>query len=278
MLRLGAYLRLIRPANLALMAVGVLLGGTLAAEGQLAYSENVRALLTASIAAVLVGAGGNSINDVFDHRIDAINRPDRPLPSGTVSVGAARGLWVVTTVLGIIIAASVSLAHFAVAVLAALLLYVYSARLKRQPFAGNALISFVVALSIIFGALAIGRPAAAYVAAGFAFLMTFARELVKDIDDQDGDRRHGARTAPIVFGTSTTRLVAAAVIILTVLLTPIPFLVMEYGPLFLFIVLFADLMLLRVVWLLPRSPQNGRAASTWLKTAMVVGLAALFAA
>src|SRR5690606_34178309 len=272
MLHLGAYLGLIRPLNLLITAAGVILGGVLALESVVPGSEPIDRLLGAALAAMLVAAGGNSINDVFDLRIDAINRPDRPLPSGRLSIGAARGVWAICTLAGIFTAAMVSPLHLGVAATAAALLYVYSAHLKPRPYSGNAVIASLVALAILFGGWAVGSSVSAYVAAGFAFLTTFARELIKDMDDVEGDREEGARTAPIVFGVAHTRLVATAVLVLTILLTPIPFLTMDYGPLFLFLVLFVDLILLRVVWLLPNAPRTGRSASSWMKTAMVGGI------
>ena len=276
--RAAAYLRLLRPVNLLITAVGVYLGGALALHDILPDERFVYELAAACVSAVLIAAGGNCINDLLDAAIDAVNRPDRPLPSGRVSPAAARGIWAGTTLVGLLVSAFVSLAHLGMAIIAAALLFAYSARFKGAPFAGNLIISFLVALAIVYGGWAVGSPAEAYIAASFAFLTTFSRELVKDVQDLPGDRAAGTRTAPIVYGVHTVRAVAAAALIITVLLTPIPFLAMDYGQLFLLLVLVADLMLLRVIWLLPHSPAEAGDASAWLKVAMVAGIAALFAA
>lgn len=278
MRRAAAYVRLVRPVNLLITASGVLLGGALSMGDRLPAVPFVDDLALACASAVLIAAGGNCINDVFDFRIDAVNRPERPLPSGAVRPRTANVLWLAMTAAGVAVAAFVSAAHLIIALIAAVLLYSYSAHLKRTPFAGNVTVAFVVGLAVIYGGWAVGSPAPAYVAAGFAFLTTFARELIKDVEDVAGDREIGARTAPIVYGLQTVRRAAASILILTVLLTPIPFLAMDYGRLFLFLVLLADLILLRVIWLLPHAPHEARDASAWLKTAMVAGLAALFAA
>lgn len=278
MRRAAAFFRLVRPVNLLITVAGVLLGGALSMGSRLPDVPFVDELAFACASAVLIAAGGNCINDVFDFRIDAVNRPERPLPSKAVQPRAAHGLWLAMTAAGVAVAAFVSAAHLIIALIAAALLYSYSAHLKRIPFAGNVTVAFVVGLAVIYGGWAVGSPAPAYVAAGFAFLTTFARELIKDVEDVAGDRAVGARTAPIVFGLQTVRRAAASVLILTVLLTPIPFLAMDYGRLFLFLVLLTDLILLRVIWLLPHAPHEARDASAWLKTAMVAGLAALFAA
>lgn len=278
MRRAAAYFRLVRPVNLLITAAGVLLGGALSMGDRLTEVPFVDELAFACASAVLIAAGGNCINDVFDVRIDAVNRPARPLPSGDVQPRAAHGLWLALTAAGVAIAAFISAVHLLISLIAAVLLYAYSAHLKRMPFAGNVTVAIVVGLVVIYGGWAVGSPAPAYVAAAFAFLTTIARELIKDVEDVAGDRAVGARTAPIVYGLRTVRRAAASVLILTVLLTPIPFLTMDYGRLFLFLVLLADLILLRVIWLLPHTPHEARDASAWLKTAMVAGLVALFAA
>ena len=276
--RAAAYLRLVRPVNLLITAAGVYLGGALAFSEAVPDAPFLGALVASCVSAMLIAAGGNCINDVFDIEIDAMNRPDRPLPSGLVSPAAARGIWAGSTLGGLLLGAFVSLAHLAMAAVAAALLFAYSARIKRAPFAGNGIIALLVGLAVVYGGWTSSSPAPAYIAAGFAFLTTFSRELVKDVQDLPGDRSAGARTAPIVYGVDTSRAVAASALIITVLLTPIPFLALDYGQLFLFLVLVADLMLLRVIWLLPDSPREASDASAWLKGAMVAGIAALFAA
>lgn len=276
--RAAAYLRLVRPTNLLITAAGVLLGGALSMDQSLLEAGLVPDLFTAAVSAVLIAAGGNCLNDVLDYRTDAVNRPNRPLPSGAVSPAVAWGIWLASTIAGVALAVFISSVHLLMALLASGVLYAYSTRLKQLPFVGNLAVGFVVALAVVYGGWAVGSPVPAYTAAGFALLTTIARELIKDVEDAEGDRVAGARTAPIVFGLPAVRRTAASVLILTVLLTPFPFLLMEYGRLFLFLVLIADLMLLRVVWLLPRTPPEAREASAWLKAAMVMGIVALFAA
>ena len=207
-----------------------------------------------------------------------MNRPERPIPSGRISLDVARTVAIASTAFGLVLAAMVSLVHFTLALAAATLLFAYSRSLKSRPFVGNAVVATVVGLVIVYGGWAAGSPAATLVGAGFAFLTTFAREIVKDIEDLEGDRSVGARTAPVAYGVAPSRLVAAGILALTVILTPLPFLLMDYSPLFLLFMLAADMMLLRSIWILPVEPREAHRASAWLKGAMVVGIAALFAA
>lgn len=273
-----AYIRLIRPLNLVITLAGVALGGVLAADISILIPNPDSTLLLAAAAAVLIAAGGNAVNDLFDEEIDRVNRPDRPLPSGRVSRMGVRAVCLSTTSVGVVLSALVSTPHLLIAVASALILYLYSRRLKSTAFAGNAVVALLVALVIIFGGWAVGPPGATLVGAGFAFLTTFARECIKDIEDLHGDLIGGAYTAAGIFGIEAVRRGAAAALIATVLLTPLPFLLLQYSPLYLLIVLLADVLLLRAVWLLPRQPSEAGLASAWLKGAMAAGMAALFMA
>ncbi|MEX1054902.1 MAG: geranylgeranylglycerol-phosphate geranylgeranyltransferase [Rhodothermales bacterium] len=273
---LVALIRLLRPLNLLITVVGVLLGAALSSAP--AFIVDLGAVVLAAASALAIAAGGNALNDVYDADIDFVNRPSRPIPSGLVSSETARIIWITATLFGVGAAAFVSSIHLTLAFLATVLLFTYSRYLKRMPFVGNLAIAAVVALAIVYGGWAVGSPVPSLVGAAFAALTTFAREIVKDIEDLEGDARAGARTAPVAFGVGVPRVAASATLILTVVLTPLPFLLMDYSPLFLFLMLTADAFLLRALWLMPSTPDEAAPASAWLKGAMLAGIAALFAA
>lgn len=273
----SALVRLVRPFNFVLFLAGVGVGGLLAAEGTaLREGEGLR-LLVAAASAALLGGAANALNDVFDLEIDRVNRPERPLSSGRVSVGAAKGVWAAGTLAGVVAGALLSALHGVLAVAATVLLFVYNARLKRVPLAGNVLVGVVVALALVYGAAAVGAPEAAFVGAAFAFLTTLAREVVKDVEDLAGDAAAGARTLPIAFGKAVAERSAAAVVALTIALTPVPFLWLGYSSVYLLVVLAADVLMLRVLWLLQAGEAPGaiHRAGSLLKWAMVTGMLAL---
>ena len=275
---LFAYFRLIRPLNLAITLIGVALGGVLAAGFSVLAPNPDDELMLAALAAVLIAAGGNAINDLYDEEIDRLNRPYRPLPSGRVSRAGVRIVWLSFTAIGVGLSTLISVPHLLMAVVAAVILYFYSSMLKATAFVGNFAVSILVALALVFGGWAVDAPGATLVGAAFAFLTTFARECVKDIEDLHGDTRGGVRTAAGTYGVAATRRGAAAALLTTILLTPVPFLLLQYSPLYLLLVLVADVLLLRAIWLLPRQPEEAGVASAWLKGAMAAGMAALFAA
>lgn len=274
--RAREYIRLARPANLAILLMAVPLGGLLAAGPAVVLVEKVLLLMTAAVSAGLVAAGGNAINDFHDVEIDRINAPRRPLPSGAVMPAGARIMWAATSAAGILLGLAVSFLHAALAAGCVLLLYAYSVSLKRTPLAGNAIISAVTATALLYGALVHTLSPPVLAGVFFAFTTTLAREIVKDVQDVEGDAQAGARTLPIVLGERIAMILAGALLLATVLATPIPFLYLDYGGIYLLGILVTNGVLLRAVWLLVDQPSGfARRCSGIIKWGMVTGIFAL---
>lgn len=279
--RIAALGRLVRPANVAMFFAGVALGGLLVAGTDAFGGAEGRALALATLSAALIGAGANAINDVFDVAIDRVNRPSRPLPSGELSVGAARSVWAACSALGIGLGAFVSWAHLAIAVVSVALLYGYSAWLKRVPLVGNLAVALVLGLAILYGGLAVGPGGGAlWLGAAFAFGSTLAREIAKDLEDMAGDAAGGARTLPIVLGEGAAVWIAAAAAGATLAALPLgP--AAGLGADFLALALPAAGLLLAATWALlgdaPMTEAAGR-SSALFKGAMVAGIVGLAAA
>lgn len=283
----SGFLRLVRLGNVAMMALGAVIGGLLAA-GAAAFGPGALApLALAALAAMAIGAGANAINDVFDLPIDRVNRPHRPLPAAVITEREARLAWAVLSMLGIALAALVSWLHVAIAVASVGLLYVYSARLKRQPGTGNLAVAVVIGLALPFGGLAVltapTLPGPLLAGALFAALTTLAREVIKDIEDAPGDALDGARTLPVVIGTRAACLVAAALTLASVAALPLA-LAAGLPPVFLPLAIPAAGLLLLATWAILSAPAGdaplalrAARASGAMKAAMLAGLLALAA-
>lgn len=269
-----AYLRLVRPLNLVILMAGVVLGAVLVAGPGALRGASGLAVWIAALSAACVGAGGNAFNDLADVGIDRVNRPDRPLAAGRIAPGAARGLWLFLSAAGVGLAALVSAWHVGVALAVAVVLWLYSVRFKKLPLVGNVVVAGLIALAIVYGGRAVGTGSSALVGAAFAFLTTLAREIVKDVEDEKGDRLGGARTLPLAVGTRQAVRVAQGVVALTLVLTPLPSLVLGYEPIYLLAVLGAGAFLLAALVHLD-APDALRPASRALKSAMVLGIVAL---
>lgn len=237
-------------------------------------------VVVACLSGALVAAGANVINDYFDVEIDRRNKPYRPLPAGRLTRRAAKVQALTLLALGSALGAALGLLPLVVATLTALLLYVYSWRLKRTVLWGNLAVSLATALAFFYGGLAVGRPWAASIPAGFAFLFHLGREIIKDVEDMHGDRLEGAVTLPIRHGLRTALAVATAVYVLVVAVTPLPYFGGVYGLAYLIVVVLGvDTVVAYVLvamWRRPEPPVLHR-LSELLKADMFVGLVAIYA-
>jgi 4-hydroxybenzoate polyprenyltransferase len=104
--------------------------------------------------------------------------------------------------LGYFISPRIGLLNF----FAAFLLWLYSNRLKREPFIGNLSVAFLTGLSVYLVAFFYQKSELLVLTyAIFAFFLNLIREIIKDIEDRPGDRKHGCRTLPIVIGFRKTK-------------------------------------------------------------------------
>jgi geranylgeranylglycerol-phosphate geranylgeranyltransferase len=280
MSRLAALVRLVRPLNVVMFFAGVALGGLLAA-GPAAFTGGAfAALAVAMLSAACIGAAANAINDVFDLEIDRVNRPGRPLPSGAVTVGTARTVWAAGSALGVGLGALLSAVHLGLALFSVLLLYGYSAHLKRTPLVGNLAVALVLALALVYGGLAVAAMGGVLLlGAGFAAGTTLAREVAKDIEDAVGDAAEGARTLPLVAGPNVALGVAVGAVGATLAAFPLA-LVVGLGADFFALALPAAGLLIAAAWMLLRASgealeRDAGRASTLLKVAMIAGILAL---
>lgn len=196
------------------------------------------AILVAATASI--AAGGYIINDYFDIRTDIANKRE-VIIGNSISRNRAILWHSVLNILGV--SAGFYVSHKAgyfgfgiIFLLVSGLLYFYSASYKRQFLIGNLIVALLTALvPIITGFFewsAIYSYCSAYAVtipnfdflfywvgcfALFAFMTNFTREIVKDIEDYDGDIAFGRNTMPIVLGIKCTKFVVAALLFITVL-------------------------------------------------------------
>lgn len=270
-------LRLVRAPNLLIAAAGVFAGGWIALRAVAVPKE----LLFAAISALAIGAVGNAWNDIRDIAADRVNRPEtRPLAAGQVTRGAADFVVFAGVLLAIAFAGLVSGRQVLAASVALAVMFVYSPLLKPMPLVGNVAVALVAGSPPFYGALAVwggagGAPAAGVVPWILAAWLHFVREIVKDVEDESGDRAIGRRTLPIVVGRRPALVVAAGAGLLFVpgsLLLPLR---AGYGGAYFLIALLAQMaVLIAATWMLLGRVQS---VSALLKGAMVIGLAALVA-
>ncbi|MFA9221751.1 MAG: UbiA family prenyltransferase, partial [Sediminibacterium sp.] len=166
---------------------------------------------------VLITAGGNFINDYFDVRVDRINKPDAVYVETKVKRRVVILAHIVATTLGVLISFFVgksmhSYLPFIAAIGISIALGLYTPFFKKRVLSGNLLVSLCIGVIPIWSVwpqlsnLHIAFWTAVF--AGFAFTLNFSREIVKDIEDAEGDAAENYKTLPVVMGTQTARIYA----------------------------------------------------------------------
>jgi geranylgeranylglycerol-phosphate geranylgeranyltransferase len=225
------YLKLARPANIGLVAFVVLITSALAGD----YPPVWRVVL-AVIAVVFITAGGNALNDICDIEIDRINKPKRPLPAGLISVAGARRFMIAMFVLGNLASLFLGFWPFVISLLLVTpLLYWYAKHLRNVALAGNIVVAFLSSMTFIYAAVAFGDIRVGYVPAVYCFMISLIREIVKDLEDLDGDGANESNTLPVSIGENATRVVAGIMILLFLPFIPLPYVAGIYGKWFFFI-------------------------------------------
>lgn len=176
------------------------------------------------LAALLVAAGGYIINDYYDVKIDAINRPDRLVIGRVVQRRVAMLAHLLLSSVGVLLAGALHPVLGLVTLGTALLLWGYSARFKRVALVGNLSIATLTAALVLLPELQLqlerhDSHSVVWPYALAAFLLTVVREIVKDVEDMRGDAQHGCRTLPLVWGVARTKWVAGFFLACLALLT-----------------------------------------------------------
>jgi 4-hydroxybenzoate polyprenyltransferase len=170
-------------------------------------------LFLLSLSTVCIAAAGYIINDYFDIKIDIVNKPDRVIIGRFLRRRVAMGAHQALNVVGVAIGLYLSKWVFLLDVVSVTLLWFYSANLKRQPFIGNFVVSFLTAMSLVVLAVYYQQQVdLLLIYALFSFCISLVREIIKDMEDVRGDARFGCRTLPIVWGIRRTKQFLYAII------------------------------------------------------------------
>ncbi|MDZ7687296.1 MAG: geranylgeranylglycerol-phosphate geranylgeranyltransferase [Halobacteriales archaeon] len=261
-----AVVEVIRPGNAVVGGVAALVGGYLG--GTIGFAAGVAATAT-----VLGTGAGNAVNDYYDAEIDAVNRPERPIPSGRLSRrGAVLLAAVFFTVAVAVTVAFLPPLAVGIGVFNLVLLVGYSSHLKRTPLVGNVAVAYLTGSAFLFGGAAVEGVEFTLVLFALAALANLGREIVKDVEDMEGDAKEGARTLPVVWGERRALAVASAVVVGGVVLSPLPYFFFdEFGVAYLVAVGAADAIFLEGTRRSWKTPSEGQKI---LKAAMVVALVA----
>lgn len=255
-----------------------------------------------NLSTILIAAGGYTINDYFDLKIDRINRPKDIVVGLHISKKSTILLYQTVTFLGV--GMGIGLAYWIssitfgfIVVITAGLLWFYATSYKRQLIIGNIVVSSLTGMSLLLvGVVAIALLHKSYTPqlllqtpiptqiyawiggfSGFAFLLTWIREIIKDIEDIEGDKDAECRTMPILWGMGWSKLVVVTLILVAIgLLLFVTYRYIELGQSttkkYLFVALIIPLLTLIATVIKAKEKIEFSNASTLCKTIMGVGI------
>jgi 4-hydroxybenzoate polyprenyltransferase len=203
--KMKGLFRLLRVPNLIIIGITLCLLYYNAKESSL---DGFRFLILC-VGTMCIAGAGNVINDILDVEIDLINKKSRVVIGTLISVQQAWNLYFFLNLFALVLAAYLrSIDLFLFFLGAIVLLYFYSTLWKRQALIGNLVVAFLCAWVVIefwwFSQVSLTAYWHGILLAytGFAFLSTLLRELIKDLEDLEGDRLQGCQTLAIQKGSS----------------------------------------------------------------------------
>lgn len=302
-----AFLRLVRWPNLVMIAVTQLLFYITLVLPFLSANEHITSSFTTlhfillMISSLLITAAGNIINDYFDSNIDEINKPERKIIDKQIKRRWAivmHILFSLTAILiGFYIDSQTPVFWLGISNTACVfLLFGYSISLKKKLLVGNVLISLLTAWVIIVCVFCYYRSFSctgcdlaewrehvyrfiriSFLYAGFAFIISLIREVIKDMEDIEGDARYGCKTIPIAWGIPAAKVfVAVWLVVLIGMISIVQFYVLQFGWIW-SAVYSISLIILPLLWALQQLfraqvPKDYHRLSTVIKLVMFTGL------
>ena len=164
---------------------------------------------------MLVG-GGNALNDYNDRESDKENHPNRPIPSGYISAEAALNYSQLLLGGGLVILIFTldNKMPFVIALMGMLTLVAYESGLKAAGITGNIAVGFMSGAVFLYAGMAVNNPGPTIWMFGLAFLATISREIIKDIQDLEGDSDR--RTLPSRIGIDYSLNIAILILLIAI--------------------------------------------------------------
>ena len=237
----GSWFTLFRFGNSLTGLIGVIFGSLLALD-QIPRGDLASITILHGLSVWAFMCSWNALNDILDVEIDKLNQPNRPLPRGDISLNNAKFLTAILMCFSLFclvyagyISSSIEdgFENWAPSILIWLLAIFlltnyesssnYSLKLKDSGLPGNFAISLSVGMVILFGAAGVFEPTEPRVLSLFFIGISYnlAREIVKDIEDMEGDE--GRNTLAMRIGVEKARVLAWMILLLTMVSILAPF-------------------------------------------------------
>jgi|TARA_B110000438_G_scaffold6942_1_gene6828 geranylgeranylglycerol-phosphate geranylgeranyltransferase len=197
---MNPYIALTRPGNAILTAIAVIAGAFIASGSDI--MEFQAEIAICSISAMMLVGGGNALNDYNDRETDKLNHPKRPIPSGQIKAETALNYAQLLLALGLLLLFFTleNKMPFVIALIGVGTLIAYENGLKAAGITGNISVGLMSGAVFLYAGMAVNDPGPTIWMFGLAVLATISREIVKDIQDLEGDRDR--KTLPTRIGVN----------------------------------------------------------------------------
>lgn len=248
--RIKAFLDLLKP-ELPLAAGICVIAGEIIGLG---HVPTIMQLFLGFLTGFLISGTAMMSNDYFDIEVDRVNNPNRPLPSGRISIREVIVLTCLFSIGGLLAAAFLGAATLLAAVIIWAVGILYNWRGKESGVPGNMMVAFSVASTFIFGGLAVGGLASGVVwtFGGLAFLFDLAEEIANGAMDAEGDRLRSSRSLSLLKGRKFAIRVSGVLFASFICLSLVPFVAGWLRYPYLAVMLVADLFVVFFVYKLMR--------------------------
>jgi geranylgeranylglycerol-phosphate geranylgeranyltransferase len=258
-------------------AVGVFIGALIGTGLDVFTPDHYFNVISAAVVAFFFMASGNILNDYFDREVDLINHPDRPIPKGEIDPENALNTAILIFIAIVLLSFFINSYSFIITIIALILMISYEITLKNRGLTGNLTISALVALLFLLGGASVNNYESVIILALLAFFATLSREIVKDIEDIEGDVTRN--TLPKRIGIKNAGIIGSISLIIAISLSPLPILpdlipffkIATLNIYYLYVVILADIVFCATVYYTFKNPTL---AQNTLKLGMVIALIA----
>ena len=218
-----------RPINCLMGALSIVIG-LLNTRLNVPFDKLTINIILGVVTYIFIAASGNTINDIYDIEIDKINRLERPIPRGSISLKQAKGLFFLFLSIGIILSYlntlifSLTLINLALAFFFGFMAWVYAKWGKKSGFLGNIIVGVSFSIGLVYGAYLNSSIIPPYIFYFFitAFSLLVAREIIKGCEDIEGDKNQGVKTLAIKIGIKSSRNISVIFALLAVVFFILP--------------------------------------------------------
>ncbi|MFX1446719.1 MAG: geranylgeranylglycerol-phosphate geranylgeranyltransferase [Promethearchaeota archaeon] len=288
-MKLKDAIEIARPINCLMGALSVIIG-LLNTRLNVPFEKLFINVILGVFTYIFIAASGMIINDIYDVEIDKINRPDRPIPRGSITLKQAKILFMFYLCVGIILSFlntiifNLTIFNFLLASLFGFIGWLYAKWGKKSGFAGNIAVGISFSIGLVYGALLNSLFIPPYIWYFFitAFSLLVSREIIKGCEDIEGDKIQGVKTLAIMIGIKNSRNVALFFSLLAIIFFVLPISTNILNPPFFIILMTIGLIeVVYTIFLMLTSKlekDNLKKISLFLKVGMLIGLLAFLSA